>query len=133
MSALKLGAARQACAGFSLIEVIVFTVVLGVVASSMLLPMTTALRQQPQSMQQGIAVELAHERMDLILADRHFRGFAHFSDPCERITGLCQAPSGYTLRATITPGWQGDARYKQIRVEVTGKSEASVESLVSRN
>ncbi|OGT96774.1 MAG: hypothetical protein A2298_04505 [Gammaproteobacteria bacterium RIFOXYB2_FULL_38_6] len=123
----------KANSGFTLIEVIIFVVVLGVVATGLLMSFGASLEASPEIQKNSIAVELAEQRMDLILGQRHGYGFASTADPCTAAPSLpaCQVPAGYTVSSSIANNWDGDTDYKVVTVTVSGSGTAQVQSLVA--
>ena len=127
--------------GFSLIELVVFITVVGILAAAISTAFSTALRQQGTTSDTGTsAVQLAQERMELILAQRRAQGFAAFTattfDPCTAAVPSTQPvctviPAGYTVGATLTDNWSGDTNYKVVDVTVTGPTQASLTALVA--
>ncbi len=141
--------AGRRCGGLSLIEVVFFIVITGLVLAGLVVGMSGGTRTvpQPREMQQGL--QLAQGRLELILAQRNILGFAAFSaatfDPCAAPGGAqeaCQVPTNYTVvapclftgagtcafgSATICNG--GDANYKCVRVRVTGPQGLTVAEL----
>ena len=93
--------------GFSLIEVIVFIVVLGVLAAGLVVAFSSPLRNSPEAGRLDLAAELAQQRMELILAQRRATGFAGFTDPCPG-PAICTPPTGYTVTSSIVAGYGGD-------------------------
>jgi len=131
--------APRACRGVSLIELIVFIVVTGIVAAALIAGMAGAVRTAPvpRVMHQGL--QLAQGRMELILAQRKSLGFSNFTnatfDPCQPPGGAqeaCLAPAGYATTACFYTGagtcafgaantcQSGGVDYKCVRVRVTG-------------
>ena len=120
-------------AGFSLIELIIFILIIGIAASAVLTSFQTILQKSPTGNRQTTAIALAQERMDLILAQRQLQGFSSFIDPCASGSppAICTAPTGYTVTANIaaiTIG--GDSNYKTITVTVSGSGDAVLKTLV---
>jgi len=140
--------------GFTLLEVIVFIVVSGIVLAGLIVGMSGALRSagDPKAMHQGL--QLAQGRMELILAQRSRLDFSGFTaatfDPCAAPGGAqeaCLAPAGYTVvtpcffTGAATCGFGasntcqgGDANYKCVRVRVTGPKgtvEAELDAMVA--
>ena len=140
---------RRGCAGFSLIEVIVFIVVTAIVVVGLVTGMSAALRTAPQPREMHQGLQLAQGRMELIRAQRYVLGFAGFTaatfDPCAPPGGAqeaCLAPTNYTVAApcfytgaaTCAFGAAntckgGDVNYKCVRVRVTGPDGAVVAEL----
>lgn len=111
--------------GFSLIEVIVFIVVLGVLLAGLVAAFSSPLRASPQAGELDLVAELAQQRMELILAQRRAAGFATFADPCVPGPGpaVCVPPAGYAVASSIAAGWGADpVNYKVVSVTVTGPS-----------
>jgi type II secretory pathway pseudopilin PulG len=140
--------ARRSSRGFSLIEMVVFIAVTGVVLGGLVLGLTGALRSapEPRSMHQGL--QLAQARMELILAQRSNLDFPGFTsatfDPCASAPAqeACQVPNNFTVVApcfytgvsTCSFGASntcqaGDANFKCVRVRVTGPKGTVVAEL----
>ena len=127
--------------GFSLIELIVFIVVVGMLGTALFAGFSTALRQGASGPDLSIsAAQLAQDRMELIIGQKRVLGFAGFTsatfDPCTSAPPSTQAvctslPAGYSVSATLSNNWGGDTNYKVINVAVTGKSQASLVALVA--
>ena len=117
--------------GFSLIELIVFIVVLGVLAAGLVVAFSSPLRSSPEAGRLDLAAELAQQRMELILAQRRANGFAGFTDPCPG-PAICTPPTGYTVTSSIVAGYGGDpTNYKVVMVNVSGTSAITVTALVA--
>ena len=117
--------------GFSLIEVIVFIVVLGVLAAGLVVAFSSPLRNSPQAGRLDLVAELAQQRMELILAQRRAVGFAAFVDPCPG-PAICTPPTGYTVTSSIVAGYGGDpTNYKVVTVNVSGPSPVTATALVA--
>jgi len=131
--------APRACRGVSLVELIVFIVVTGIVAAALIAGMAAAVRTAPvpRVMHQGL--QLAQGRMELILAQRKSLGFSNFTsatfDPCQPPGGAqeaCLAPAAYAATACFYTGagtcafgaantcQSGNVDYACVRVRVTG-------------
>jgi len=142
--------ASRACRGLSLVELVVFIVITGIVAAALIAGISAAVRSSPvpRAMHQGL--QLAQGRMELILAQRGLpAGFAGFTaatfDPCAPPGGAqeaCLAPTGYAVVApclytgagTCAFGAAntcqgGDVNYKCVRVRVTGPQGTTVAEL----
>ena len=117
--------------GFSLIEVIVFIVILGVLAAGLVVAFSSPLRNSPEAGRLDLAAELAQQRMELILAQRRATGFAGFTDPCPG-PAICTPPTGYTVTSSIVSGYGGDpTNYKVVTVSVSGTSAITATALVA--
>lgn len=126
--------------GFSLIEVITFVLIIGIVAAGLLTSFNGALRDTHQPSQLEMAMLLAQERMELIIGRRRNLGFGSFTasnfDPCtaspsSNLSFCNSIPAGYTVTSTLSDNWAGDTNYKTITVDVSGPANATVEALVA--
>lgn len=142
-------AVRRSCRGFSLIEAIVFIVVVAIVVVGLVTGMSATMRTAPQPREMHQGLQLAQGRMELIRAQRYVLGFAGFTsatfDPCAAPAGAqeaCLAPPTYAVVApcfytgAATCGFGaastckgGDVNYKCVRVRVTGPDGAVVAEL----
>lgn len=124
--------------GFTLVELVVFIVVaalLGLGFFSVFGSMVS--EDSPQAGETTKATQLAQERMELILAQKHAVGFTAFADPCGWLA--CTLPdTRYTVAATIINAWAVDndiARYRVITVTVTdtvqSRTAATLSTLVA--
>ena len=117
--------------GFSLIEVIIFIVILGVLAAGLAVAFSSPLRNSPEAGRLDLAAELAQQRMELILAQRRATGFAGFTDPCPG-PAICTPPTGYVVTSSIVAGYGGDStNYKVVTVNVSGTSPVTATALVA--
>jgi prepilin-type N-terminal cleavage/methylation domain-containing protein len=124
---------RHKNSGFTLIELIIFIVIIGMAAVALTVPLTTATQKLPTANHQTIAVALAQERMELILARRWLATYATFTDPCAGGSppGICTLPAGYTATANIAATTlSGDSGYKTITVTISGAGDAALTTLV---
>lgn len=130
------GGVARACRGFSLIEAIVFIIVVGLMAAALAVSFGGPLRSSPQAGELDRMAELTQQRMELILAQRRAAGFAAFADPCVPGPGpaACTIPAGYTVTSSIATGWGGDpASYKTVTVAVTGSTSSTSTSALVAN
>lgn len=116
----------SAAIGFTLIEVLVFIIVTGLLMSTLFVGGTYALRSSPEVHEQWVALQVARGCMEWFVQQRRLNGYSQFTCSSAPSTSSCPAPSGYTITASVTcPTWNGDS-YKQITVSVGGVSTASV-------
>ena len=119
--------------GFSLIEAIVFIVVVGLMAAALAVSFAGPLRGSPKAGELDRMAELTQQRMELILAQRRAAGFAAFTDPCPG-PAACTVPAGYTVTSSIATGWGGDpASYKVVTVAVTGPTLSTSTAALAAN
>jgi len=117
--------------GFTLVELVVFIVILGLAAYALFRSFGSVLPRSPTAAQLTQAMQLAQERMELILGQRDVRGYNNLVDldPCNVGPSPICPPStlGYTVASTGTaPGapvaWPPNpatANYKLVTVTVS--------------
>ena len=124
-------------AGLTLIEVVVFVVLAGVLAAGLIVALGSSLLGSSQAGQTDLVAEIAQTRLELILAQRRgagAAGFATLADPCNPGPGpsACTPPVGYTVTSSIVTGWGGDPiNYKVVTVTVGGIFSAPATALVA--
>ncbi len=106
--------------GHTLIELIIFLVIMGILTASMILAITMSLEHMPNIHDASTAIGLGQQRMEFVLGQRAIKGYSSFTDTC---TGgsppaLCTDPSGFTTSSTVTSVSGG----KLITVTVTGNA-----------
>jgi len=126
--------------GLSLVELIIFIVIVSIVTTGVLLGLNRILTGSATINQLTQAAYLAQQRMELILPQREVLGFSGFIsttfDPCTSTPASTQPictviPAGYTVTTTLSNDWQGDSAYKVVVVTVTGKGSAQLQALVA--
>lgn len=123
--------------GFSLVELVIFIVVMGVMATGLMAVFQSALSGSGVPGQMTTAMQLAQERMELVLATKRLQAVydATAFDPCIPGPGpaICTpAVAGYTVNVTVNdPSPTFGAGYSEITVAVTGTSQASLTTLVA--
>ena len=124
--------------GFTLIEIIIFIMLISVLAVGVVIPFLTLLAKTPTFYAQTQALQLAERRMNLILAQRYLNSFNGLFDPCTSGTPppICTIPTGYNIVAAITicttpAPCSNNNDYKKITVTVSGKSHATLSTLVA--
>ena len=119
--------------GFTLVELVVFIVIIGFAAYALFRSFGSVLPRSPTSAQLTQAMQLAQERMELIQGQRDSplagRGFNNTVDldPCNvGAPTVCTTTFGYTVTSAGTaPGaavaWNGNptANYKLVTVTVS--------------
>lgn len=119
--------------GFTLIELIIFIAVLGIIGTGLILAFNVAVEHSPDIRFTLRATELAKQRMDIIIGQKHLFGFAATNDPCATSPDLafCQVPSGFTVTSSIVNGWGGSNDFKVITVTTNGLGSATITGLVA--
>lgn len=124
---------EQLMQGFSLIELIVLIVVVGIITTGITTSYMTSLRNSGRPHEIEVAAQLAQERMEIIIAQKRLKGFSSTADLCPG-PSVCTLPSGYTIPApVISANYLGDSNYKQLTVTVNGPNNLAVtlDSLVA--
>lgn len=117
--------------GFTLIELIIFIVIAGVLAVGLASVFSTGMRGAAEPGRLTQATQIAQERMELVLGRRRAAGFAAFADPCPGSPLCAPLPAGYAVNVNIAPSWNGNTNYRVITVTVTGPSNATLTALTS--
>lgn len=119
--------------GHTLIELIIFIIILGFMAVGVLMSFDVAMHKAPDVRYATRAIELAQRRMDFILGQRDIKGFASYNDPCQNGSSspLCTDPTGYTTSSSIANNWSGNTAFNVITVTVSGLGNASLTELVA--
>ena len=125
--------------GFTLVELLVFIVIMGLTAYALFRSFSSLLPRSPSAAQLTQATQLAQERMELILGQRDVLGYNNSNntvdfDPCTRggPASVCANASGYVVASagtapspTAAPAgptvWNGNAiaNYKIVAVTVS--------------
>ncbi len=124
--------------GFTLVELLVFIAVIGIVTVGVFVPVMQVLSGAGQSSLPTQHIHLAKQRMELIIAIKRLDGFPGV-DPCETPgNGLeaCNVPAGFTVESSIDE-WAaqpGNGDYRVITVTVTppGTPAFTVQTLIAR-
>ena len=127
--------------GFTLIEMTVFIVIVGVCAFALLGSFGALLPRSPTGAQITQASQIAQERMELILGRYTVAGFSAVNDPCVGGTppAICTPPGGYAVAVTGVSSlvaWNGNptTNYKLVTVTVSsGGMQLAQESAVFAN
>ena len=126
--------------GFTLIELIIFIVILAALSTVLASVFTNTLKGSPRAAAVAKVAELAQERMELILAKRGQVSFSSFTssvfDPCTSVPASTQGPcagvpSGYTVTSSLQTNWNGDTNYKVVTVTVTSTGTYNLQYLVA--
>ncbi|QMT61230.1 prepilin-type N-terminal cleavage/methylation domain-containing protein [Legionella sp. PC997] len=120
--------------GFSIIELIVFIVTIGIIVSGLLMGINQAQRYSGIPRATPQASFLANARMQIILMNRDINGYTALDDPCTSTPGLdiCMALSNYALENNFvvsSPTISG-SNPKIITLDVTGTGNATINASV---
>ena len=125
-----MNAARTPQCGFTLVELVVFIVIMGVAAFALARSFGSVMPRSPTPAQLAQATQLAQERMELILGQRDNPAMGYNAaelDPCKRAGPpvICTNTLGYAVSSTGTAAgsevaWNGNptANYKLVTVTV---------------
>lgn len=119
--------------GFSLIEMVIFIVVIGILMSGMLVAVNRSLSLAVLPNRAAQATFLANARMEIILLSRAVNGWTAFTDPCPAApicTPLATFASTYGF--TVTPNITTSGVNKTIDVSVSGTAAARAVTVVSQ-
>ena len=120
--------------GVTLVELIAFIVVAALLATGLIAAFTSAMRSTPKSGEITQALQIAQERMELILAYKKSKGFTALIDPCTLASppAQCTPPSGYSVSVPFPfTNWNGSAEYKTVTVDVTGLQNITLTAVVA--
>ena len=119
--------------GFSLIEMVIFIVVIGILMSGMLVAVNRSLSLAVLPNRAAQATFLANAYMEIILLDRAVKGWSAFDNPCPSAaicTPLVTFASTYGF--TVTPSITPSGTNKTIDVSVSGAAAAKAVTVVSQ-
>jgi type II secretory pathway pseudopilin PulG len=134
--------------GFTLVELVVFIVILGLAGYALFRSFGNVLPRSPTAGQLTQATQLAQERMELILAQRDVQSYNNLVDldPCNRggaLPAVCTNGLGYTVSSQGTAAAVGSwiawgvnptANYKLVTVTVAlGGTTLATQSTVLSN
>jgi len=112
-----------------LVELLVFIVIFGIAAYALFRSFASVLPREPTAAQLTQAMQLAQERMELILGQRDVQGYNNAAslDPCPAAPVVCTNTSGFTVTSVGTasgvpvpwPTNPATANYKLVTVTVS--------------
>lgn len=119
---------------FSLVEVVVSILILGILAVGAFVAFQVSLGQVSEVTHNAKALELADARMELILGWKKTYGFDSVQDPCSANPSLAVCTvslTGYVVNSTISDNWGGNTHFKEITVTVSGTGYATLTTMVA--
>ncbi len=120
-------------AGFSLIELIIFIVIMGIIVGGIIAGLMVTLNKTSSIEQQSPAVESASQCLEWYLSTRYSQGYESIACPSTTVPAVCTVPANYTIAVNVScVSMYGSANYKQVVVTVGGKGNAVV-SLIMAN
>lgn len=117
--------------GYTLIEVVIFLVIMGIAMAGIMLSFQTALSTTPENSRATMALNLTQGRLDIIIGQYYQRGFASFTDICSSSPGLalCSLPSNYSISSNITNN--GSTKTIEVTTSYSGTIEAKLSTIVA--
>jgi Tfp pilus assembly protein PilV len=123
---------KKFLAGFTLIEVVIFIIVTGIIVGTILRASSTGLLGSSSSSQQIMANNIAQQCMDYMLGNRRLNGYTVYSCPSTPGGSLCTTIAGYTLSNSVTcTTLSGNSNFKTLTVNVTGNATATLNTLIA--
>jgi Tfp pilus assembly protein PilE len=118
--------------GFTLVELVFFVVILGILAGTILYSFIIFLTYSPSSsIRQSVAMQSVANCIEWFLGQRYMNGYSSITCPSTTVPSFCTAPSGYTLAVNITCTTIGsDTNYKTIVVSSSGNIVSSMSLLI---
>lgn len=120
--------------GYSLIELIIFIIILGLIAGTLLVSMNQSLQKSPVISRVATALDLAQQRMDVILGQKQLVGFTSFSDVCLTSAALpfCVSDPDYVISSAVSVGFGiNTVDYKVVTVDVSGAASVTLTGLIT--
>ena len=122
--------------GFTLIEIVIFITIMGIIGVTILAAMNAVLSGSRLSGRQSVAMYTATKCSEWYLKQRYLYGFnsAALACPSTVRPSFCTAPTGYTITTNVACtqlyGEVG-SNYKTITVSVSGDGKASISQLLA--
>jgi len=121
--------------GFTFIELIIFIIVTGILASTILLTFVGSLNNAPIILKNTIAAQTVKQCAEWYLGQRRLNGYTNLSGAnCAgtlSIPSFCSTPSGYTISGTCSQTTlSSDNQYETITLTVGGAGNAALTLLL---
>lgn len=128
---MELGFTKIKNNGYTLIELVIFIIIVSIAAAGILLGMNVALVSQPDEINTRIAREIANTRIEYVVGQAKIVGFDIFSDNCVgSVPEICTHPAEFTVSTSIDPD-DNNTNIKVITVEVSGAGYATLKTAVA--
>ena len=110
--------------GFTLVEIVTFIVVTGILASAVLTSLVYALKNTPTLHDNMVATRTAEQCMEWFIGQRRLNGYSSVSTGTS-VPSFCTAPTGYNAPTVDVSALtiSGDSNFKSITLQVTGKGD----------
>jgi prepilin-type N-terminal cleavage/methylation domain-containing protein len=108
--------------GFTLIELIMFIIIIGILATTILVSSNTVLRGTGRLNYQSAATDYAATCLEWFLGQRAINGFSSIACNNTTTPTFCNVPSGYTISTNVAcTTYNGDSSdYKTITAVIDG-------------
>lgn len=118
--------------GFTLIELVIFIIITGILASTILLSLNTALQKTPTLLKNTIALQTAKQCMEWFIGQRRLNGYNTISCPSTTVPSFCSSPSGYNIAVNIScVTINSDASYQKIVVTISNAGDANLTTYIA--
>jgi prepilin-type N-terminal cleavage/methylation domain-containing protein len=116
--------------GFTMIEVIIFIIVSGILASVAVSAMQIFLNNS-NNIRQGYTAELiARECIEGYIGERNVYGYATFTCPSTTVLPYCTTQTGYNISVNLVCStFNTDTNYQTLTVTVSGLGNATLTTL----
>ena len=113
-------------AGFTLIEVLMFIIVSGLLFDTLMMGGNLVLQNSSNLHKNLVAIETAQRCMEYFVQQIRASGNSPYYPCGQTITASqCYAPTGYTVSAYVScTTWNADSNYSTLTVTVSGTSSA---------
>lgn len=117
--------------GFTLIELVMFIIITGLLASTILMALSLGTQSMPTIHQQTVATQTVQKCMEWFIGQRHINGYASLVCPNTTTPAFCTVPSGFSVSTNVAcTTISSDASYKTITVSVSGPGSAALTTLI---
>lgn len=119
-------------AGFTLIEMLLLIVVVGLLGNTILLTLVPASQGTPLLINGTVAAQTATRCMEWFSGQRLLNGYDSVPCPSSSVPSFCSVPSGYTISVDVAcTTLNSDAAYKTVTVTVGGNGSATLSTLLA--
>ena len=122
--------------GFTLIEMVIFIVIMGIIGVTILASMNAVLKGVSVPRQKTVATQIATRCIEWYVEQRYLHGFSVATLACPSVVtpSFCAAPSGYTISTSVScTQLYGETgyNYKTVTITVGGLGSASLSLLLA--
>ncbi len=118
--------------GFTLIEILLLIVVLGLLGSTILLTLVPVSQGTPLLINGPRATQTARRCIEWFIGQRSLKGYDSIACPSRAIPAFCTSPTGFNIVVNVVcTTLNSDAAYKTVTVIVSGASNATLSTLLA--